>query len=74
MVGNAVPDIGAGEAAGEIGGDSRAAGTVVREGGVAVLGDEVGSRRVFSWGSYLTPNKFCGCPGNRRKHCQEAHG
>ena len=47
MVGNAVPDIGAGETAGEIGGDSCAAGTVVREGGVAALGDEVGSLRVF---------------------------
>ena len=24
--------------------------------------------------SYLTPNKFCGCEGNRRKHCREPHG
>ena len=38
MVGNAVPDIGAGKAAGEIGGDSCAAGTVVRKGGVAAFG------------------------------------
>ena len=45
-------DLGAGDAAGEIGGDSCAAGTVVREGGVAALGNEVGSRGVFCWGSY----------------------
>ena len=74
IVGKAVPDLGAGDAAGEIGGDSCAAGTVARDGGVAASGDEAGSRGVFCWGSYLTPNKFCGCQGNRRTYCQEAHG
>ena len=47
VVGNAVPDLGVGEVAGEISDDSCAAGTVVGEGGVIALGDEVGFRGVF---------------------------